>query len=61
MAKFNEFQKATIISALGMYAKALKQEIRDVEASGKRSFMTEGFVDMQVKEIIDTVKVNSKK
>jgi hypothetical protein len=42
-----------------MYGNALKQEIADAEAAGKRPFMTQGFVDMQINELLDTLKVVS--
>lgn len=57
MAKLNQFQKGTIREALTMYATALKQEIADAEANGKRPFMTQGFVDMQINELLDTLKI----
>ena len=40
-----------------MYGNALKQEIADAEAAGKRPFMTQGFVDMQINELLDTLKI----
>ena len=61
MKKFNEFQKATIISALGMYGKALCAEIAAVEATGKTPFFTEEFIAMQIKDIIALVSDNTKK
>lgn len=48
MAKLNQFQKGVLREALTMYGNALKQEIADAEAAGKRPFMTQGFVDMQI-------------
>ena len=59
MAKLNQFQKGVLRDALTMYADALKQEITDAEAAGKRPFMTQGFVDMQINELLDTLKVVS--
>ena len=59
MAKLNQFQKGTIREALTIYGNALKQEIADAEAAGKRPFMTQGFVDMQINELLDTLKVVS--
>jgi hypothetical protein len=57
MAKLNQFQKGTLRDALTMYADALKQEIADAEAAGKRPIMTQGFVDMQIDELLDTLKI----
>ena len=57
MAKLNQFQKGVLRDALTMYADALKQEIADAEAAGKRPFMTQGFVDMQINELLDTLKI----
>jgi hypothetical protein len=57
MAKLNQFQKGTLRDALTMYADTLKQEIADAEAAGKRPFMTQGFVDMQINELLDTLKI----
>jgi hypothetical protein len=57
MAKLNQFQKGTIREALTMYGNALKQEIADAEAAGKRPFMTQGFVDMQIDELLNTLKI----
>jgi hypothetical protein len=44
-----------------MYKDALKQEIADAEAKGKRPFMTQGFVDMDINEIIKLIEANTKK
>jgi hypothetical protein len=59
MAKLNQFQKGVLRDALTMYADALKQEIIDAEAAGKRPFMTQGFVDMQINELLGALKVVS--
>lgn len=57
MSKLNQFQKSTIREALTMYGNALKQEIVDAEANGNHPFMTQGFVDMQINELLDTLKI----
>jgi hypothetical protein len=59
MAKLNQFQKGVLRDALTMYGDALKQEIADAEANGKRPIMTQGFVDMQINELLDALKVVS--
>jgi hypothetical protein len=57
MSKLNQFQKSVVRDALAMYADALKQEIATAETRGLRPFMTQGFVDMQVAEILDALKI----
>jgi hypothetical protein len=61
MKKLNGHQAHVIIEGLNMYKDALKQEIADLEKEGKRPFMTQGFVDMDIKEIIELIKANTKK
>jgi hypothetical protein len=61
MKKLNGHQAHVIIEGLNMYKDALKQEIADAEAKGKRPFMTQGFVDMDIKEIIELIEANTKK
>ena len=57
MAKLNQFQKGVLRDALTMYGDALKQEIADAEANGKRPFMTQRFVDVQIDELLQTLKI----
>ena len=57
MAKLNQFQKGVLRDALTMYGNALKQEITDAEAAGKRPFMTQRFVDVQIDELLQTLKI----
>ena len=61
MTKLTGFEASTIIAGLEMYKTALKQEIADSEAAGNRPFMTQGFVDVQVSEVIDKIKSMTKK
>jgi len=61
MTKLNGFESHAIITGLEMYKNTLKQEIANVEAAGKRPFMTQGFVDMQIDEVIGKVKLMTKK
>ena len=61
MTKLTGFEASTIIAGLEMYKTALKQEIADAESAGNRPFMTQGFVDMQVGEVIDKIKSMTKK
>ncbi len=57
MSKLNQFQKGVLRDALKMYAEDQKQAIRDVISSGKTPIITEGFVDMQINELLDTLKI----
>ena len=57
MSKLNQFQKGVLRDALQMYGDALKGEIKQATENGKTPFMTEGFVDMQIAELLDTLKI----
>ena len=57
MSKLNQFQKSVVRDALQMYAEDQKQAIRNVINSGKTPFMTEGFIDMQINELLQTLKI----
>jgi hypothetical protein len=57
MSKLNQFQKSVLRDALLMYGDALKGEIKQATENGKTPFMTEGFVDMQIAELLDTLKI----
>jgi hypothetical protein len=57
MSKLNQFQKGVLRDALQMYGDALKGEIKQATDNGKTPFMTEGFVDMQIDELLDTLKI----
>jgi hypothetical protein len=57
MSKLNQFQKSVVRDALLMYGDALKGEIKQATENGKTPFMTEGFVDMQIAELLDTLKI----
>jgi hypothetical protein len=57
MAKLNQFQKSVVRDALLMYGDALKGEIRKSTEEGFTPFMTEGFVDMQIDELLETLKI----
>jgi len=61
MTKLNGFESHAIITGLEMYKNTLKQEIANAEAAGTRPFMTQGFVDMQIDELIGKVKLMTKK
>jgi hypothetical protein len=57
MAKLNQFQKGVLRDALEMYSDALKNSIKVMIEDGKTPFMTEGFVDMQIDELLQTLKI----
>ena len=57
MSKLDQFQKSVLRDALEMYADAFKAEIKQAESNGKIPIMTTGFVDMQIAEILDTLKI----
>ncbi len=57
MAKLNQFQKGVLRDALQMYGDKLKGEIKTMTENGKTPFMTEGFVDMQIDELLQTLKI----
>ena len=44
-----------------MYKNTFKQEIANAEAAGKRPFITQELVDMQIDEVIGKVKLMTKK
>jgi hypothetical protein len=56
MKKFNEFECSLIVQGLQLVAEGWKAEITEVEAEGKRSIFTQGYVDMVVKELTEKVK-----
>ena len=57
MAKLNQFQKGVLRDALQMYSDELKNSIKVMIEDGKTPFMTEGFVDMQIDELLDILKI----
>jgi hypothetical protein len=57
MSKLNQFQKGVLRDALQMYGDALKDSIKVMIEDGKTPFMTEGFVDMQIDELLQTLKI----
>lgn len=56
MKKFNEFECSLIVQGLEMVAEGWKAEIAKVEAEGKRSMFTQGYVELVVKELTEKVK-----
>ena len=57
MSKLNQFQKGVLRDALEMYSDSLKNSIKVMIEDGKTPFMTEGFVDMQIDELLQTLKI----
>jgi hypothetical protein len=61
MKKLNEYQASIIKSGLEMWARELKLEIAEAEAAGKNPIMTRGFVDMQLAETLEAIKLLTKR
>jgi hypothetical protein len=61
MKKLNEYQASIIKSGLEMWARELKLEIAEAEAAGKNPIMTRGFVDMQLTETLEAIKLLTKR
>jgi hypothetical protein len=61
MKKFNEFECSLIVQGLQLVAEGWKAEIAQVEAEGKRSMFTQGYVDMVVKELTEKVQLGTLK
>ena len=61
MKKLNEYQASIIKAGLEMWARELKLEIAEVEAAGKNPIMTRGFVDMQIAETLEAIKLLTKR
>jgi hypothetical protein len=61
MTKLNGFESHAIITGLEMYKNTFKKEIANAEAAGKRPFITQELVDMQIDEVIGKVKLMTKK
>jgi hypothetical protein len=61
MKKFNEFECSLIVQGLQLVAEGWKAEITKVEAEGKRSMFTQGYVDMVVKELTEKVQLGTLK
>jgi hypothetical protein len=57
MSKLNQFQKSVLRDALELYSDAFKAEIKQSESNGKTPIMTAGFVDMQIAELLETLKI----
>ena len=57
MAKLNQFQKGVLRDALQMYGDSLKDSIKVMIEDGKTPIITEGFVDMQIDELLQTLKI----
>jgi hypothetical protein len=51
--KFNGFEKYLIVQGLNMAKEQAVNEIREAIAKGEHPIMTEGFIDITVKETLD--------
>jgi hypothetical protein len=61
MKKFNGHESFMIQEGLKLYAKRLKEEIQEIEQDPSKGspFMTQGYVDMAVKELTSKVIDNT--
>jgi len=57
MKKLNGFESYLAIEGLNAMRSAMIDDIKELEAKGKNSIMTEGYVDMVVDEAIEKIKV----
>lgn len=57
MKKLNGFESYLVIEGLNAMRSAMIDDIKELEAKGKNSLMTEGYVDMVVDEAIEKIKV----
>ncbi len=57
MKKLNGFESYLVIEGLLKMRSAMIDDIKELEAKGKNSLMTEGYVDTVVNEAIEKIKV----
>ena len=57
MKKLNGFESYLAIEGLNAMRSAMIDDIKELEAKGKNSLVTEGYVDMVVDEAIEKIKV----
>jgi hypothetical protein len=57
MKKLNGFESYLAIEGLNAMRSAMIDDIKELEAKGKNSLMTEGYVDMVVNDAIEKIKV----
>ena len=61
MTKFTGFESEAITTGLKLFKDAVKQEISEGIAAGKRPIMTPEFIDIQIEEVIKKVISMTKK
>lgn len=61
MEKLNGFENFLIKEGLKRITTEMKEEIRVTESTGKRHIMTEKYVDMVVKELLEKITNFTKK
>ena len=61
MRKLNLGEASIIETGLHLYEIEVKKEIQKIIDSGKTPIMTEGFIEMHVQELIQTVRSLTKK
>jgi hypothetical protein len=57
MKKLNGFESYLVVEGLNKVAAEMKADIVKMESEGKRALMTEGYIDMIVKDALE--KINS--
>jgi hypothetical protein len=57
--KFNGFEKYLIVQGLNMAKEQAINEIRESIANGEHPIMTEGFIDITIKEALDKLNTLS--
>jgi hypothetical protein len=61
MTKFNGYQSFVIHEAVENYCKELKNELAQMEKEGKNPIITQDYVDMTEKDILEIVTKLTKK
>lgn len=52
MRKFNGFEVFIIKDSLKLYAAKMRKELTAAEKKGQRPFMTAGYIDMVIKDLV---------
>ena len=55
MKKLNGFESYLVVEGLNKVAAEMKADIVKMESEGKRALMTEGYIDMIVKDALEKI------
>ena len=55
MKKLNSFESYLVVEGLNKVAAEMKADIVKMESEGKRALMTEGYIDMIVKDALEKI------